>query len=215
MSDLPPSTTPKNEVGFLPSNRPALKGRRPVLIDEWQRFTPVWDAVKRAVDDGAGPGSRGSRWAPANLRNRTRNRSDYRAGRRRRRHPARAPRTMSARIQQTGCGSPRFRRPTQHLLNGIGTYRFRCRQEFPPFCGKERRAPCLATPIRAVRLAQALMPLPYGHWSIVGGRSCRPRRWPPGQRADRHLRRAAVQLTCPPSTAPLPERESGGVTLPP
>jgi predicted AAA+ superfamily ATPase len=35
----------------------ALEGRRPVLIDEWQRFTPVWDAVKRAVDDGAGPGS--------------------------------------------------------------------------------------------------------------------------------------------------------------
>lgn len=35
----------------------ALEGRRPVLIDEWQRFAPVWDAVKRAVDDGARPGS--------------------------------------------------------------------------------------------------------------------------------------------------------------
>lgn len=35
----------------------ALEGRRPVLIDEWQRFAPVWDAVKRAVDDGAEPGS--------------------------------------------------------------------------------------------------------------------------------------------------------------
>ena len=35
----------------------ALEGRRPVLIDEWQRFAPIWDAVKRAVDDGAGPGS--------------------------------------------------------------------------------------------------------------------------------------------------------------
>lgn len=35
----------------------ALDGKRPVLIDEWQRFPPVWDAVKRAVDDGAEPGS--------------------------------------------------------------------------------------------------------------------------------------------------------------
>jgi predicted AAA+ superfamily ATPase len=35
----------------------ALDGVRPVLIDEWQRFPPVWDAVKRAIDDGAGPGS--------------------------------------------------------------------------------------------------------------------------------------------------------------
>jgi uncharacterized protein len=35
----------------------ALEGLRPVLIDEWQRFTPIWDAIKRAVDDGAEPGS--------------------------------------------------------------------------------------------------------------------------------------------------------------
>ncbi len=35
----------------------ALDGQRPVLIDEWQRFPPVWDAIKRAVDDGAEPGS--------------------------------------------------------------------------------------------------------------------------------------------------------------
>jgi len=35
----------------------ALEGRRPLLIDEWQRHPPVWDAVKRAVDDGAEPGS--------------------------------------------------------------------------------------------------------------------------------------------------------------
>jgi len=27
-----------------------------VLIDEWQRHPPVWDYVRRAVDDGAGPG---------------------------------------------------------------------------------------------------------------------------------------------------------------
>ena len=35
----------------------ALEGKSPVLIDEWQRFVPIWDAVKRAVDEGAGPGS--------------------------------------------------------------------------------------------------------------------------------------------------------------
>jgi len=35
----------------------ALAGARPILIDEWQRFPPVWDAVKRAVDAGAEPGS--------------------------------------------------------------------------------------------------------------------------------------------------------------
>ena len=29
----------------------------PVLVDEWQRVPPVWDAVKRAVDAGARPGS--------------------------------------------------------------------------------------------------------------------------------------------------------------
>jgi predicted AAA+ superfamily ATPase len=29
----------------------------PVLVDEWQRVPPVWDAVKRAVDAGAAPGS--------------------------------------------------------------------------------------------------------------------------------------------------------------
>lgn len=28
----------------------------PVLVDEWQRHPPVWDAVRRAVDDGAGAG---------------------------------------------------------------------------------------------------------------------------------------------------------------
>lgn len=28
-----------------------------VLVDEWQRHPPVWDYVRRAVDDGAGPGS--------------------------------------------------------------------------------------------------------------------------------------------------------------
>jgi predicted AAA+ superfamily ATPase len=30
---------------------------KPVLIDEWQRIPRVWDYVRRAVDDGAAPGS--------------------------------------------------------------------------------------------------------------------------------------------------------------
>lgn len=34
-----------------------LAGERPVLIDEWQRLREVWDLVRRAVDDGASPGS--------------------------------------------------------------------------------------------------------------------------------------------------------------
>ena len=34
-----------------------LVGEPPVLIDEWQRVPAVWDAVRRAVDRGAAPGS--------------------------------------------------------------------------------------------------------------------------------------------------------------
>lgn len=34
-----------------------LEGERPVLIDEWQRLPQIWDLVRRAVDDGASPGS--------------------------------------------------------------------------------------------------------------------------------------------------------------
>jgi len=34
-----------------------LEGDRPVLIDEWPRFPASFDRVRRAVDDGAGPGS--------------------------------------------------------------------------------------------------------------------------------------------------------------
>lgn len=33
------------------------KADRPVLIDEWQRFPPLWDLVRRSVDQGAPPGS--------------------------------------------------------------------------------------------------------------------------------------------------------------
>ena len=34
-----------------------LEGERPILIDEWQRFPESFDHVRRAVDEGAGPGS--------------------------------------------------------------------------------------------------------------------------------------------------------------
>ena len=34
-----------------------VKGEPPVFIDEWQRYPPSWDLVRRAVDRGAGPGS--------------------------------------------------------------------------------------------------------------------------------------------------------------
>jgi len=34
-----------------------LTGEPPILIDEWQRLPVVWDLVRRAVDDGAPPGS--------------------------------------------------------------------------------------------------------------------------------------------------------------
>jgi uncharacterized protein len=33
------------------------KGERPILIDEWQRLPESFDQVRRAVDDGVGPGS--------------------------------------------------------------------------------------------------------------------------------------------------------------
>jgi len=33
-----------------------LEGAGPVLLDEWQRAPAVWDAVRRAVDDGRPPG---------------------------------------------------------------------------------------------------------------------------------------------------------------
>jgi predicted AAA+ superfamily ATPase len=34
-----------------------LVGEPPILIDEWQRVPATWDVVRRAVDDGASPGS--------------------------------------------------------------------------------------------------------------------------------------------------------------
>jgi predicted AAA+ superfamily ATPase len=34
-----------------------IEGEKPVLIDEWQRLPESFDRVRRAVDDGAGPGS--------------------------------------------------------------------------------------------------------------------------------------------------------------
>lgn len=35
----------------------ALEGDPPVLLDEWQLVPALWDKVRRAVDDGAAPGS--------------------------------------------------------------------------------------------------------------------------------------------------------------
>ncbi len=32
-------------------------GQRPILVDEWQRYPPALDVVRRAVDDGAEPGA--------------------------------------------------------------------------------------------------------------------------------------------------------------
>lgn len=37
--------------------RAMLTQPAPVLLDEWQRVPPLWDAVRRAVDDGTPPGS--------------------------------------------------------------------------------------------------------------------------------------------------------------
>jgi len=34
-----------------------LRGKTPILIDEWQRLPESWDLIRRAVDDGAAPGS--------------------------------------------------------------------------------------------------------------------------------------------------------------
>jgi uncharacterized protein len=36
--------------------RAILDAQGPVLLDEWQRTPPLWDAVRRAVDDGEPPG---------------------------------------------------------------------------------------------------------------------------------------------------------------
>lgn len=33
-----------------------LHGDAPIFIDEWQRYPPSWDLVRRAVDSGTGPG---------------------------------------------------------------------------------------------------------------------------------------------------------------
>lgn len=33
-----------------------VRGPEPIFIDEWQRYPPAWDLVRRAVDDGAGAG---------------------------------------------------------------------------------------------------------------------------------------------------------------
>ena len=43
------------EVVRADSSRLAT-GPPPILVDEWQRHPPAWDVVRRAVDQGAGPG---------------------------------------------------------------------------------------------------------------------------------------------------------------
>ena len=37
--------------------RRALAAEKPLLIDEWQHLPPIWNQVRRAVDDGADPAS--------------------------------------------------------------------------------------------------------------------------------------------------------------
>jgi uncharacterized protein len=46
-------------AGQLAADNPqvVLAGEPPILIDEWQRVPATWDVVRRAVDDGAPPGS--------------------------------------------------------------------------------------------------------------------------------------------------------------
>ena len=44
-----------DQVANIPSI--ILSEAPPVLIDEWQKNPPVWDFVRRAVDDGASPGT--------------------------------------------------------------------------------------------------------------------------------------------------------------
>src|ERR1035437_9537165 len=42
----------------VPANpQGVLSGEPPILIDEWQRVPATWDVIRRAVDDGAPPGS--------------------------------------------------------------------------------------------------------------------------------------------------------------
>ena len=41
---------------LLATPRRIVEGEPPVLVDEWQRYPPSWDLVRRAVDDGRGGG---------------------------------------------------------------------------------------------------------------------------------------------------------------
>jgi len=47
---------PQRDLVVADPNR-ALRGPTPVLVDEWQHVPSTWDAVRRAVDAGAAPGS--------------------------------------------------------------------------------------------------------------------------------------------------------------
>jgi uncharacterized protein len=47
-----------DELAIVAADRQrVLRAEPPVLIDEWQRDPPIWDAVRRADDAGAPPGS--------------------------------------------------------------------------------------------------------------------------------------------------------------
>ncbi|MGQ0574395.1 MAG: ATP-binding protein [Pseudonocardia sp.] len=47
---------PVELAALLATPRRIVEGPPPVLIDEWQRYPPSWDLVRRAVDDGSGGG---------------------------------------------------------------------------------------------------------------------------------------------------------------
>ncbi|HHW83421.1 MAG TPA: ATP-binding protein [Actinomycetales bacterium] len=48
---------PQSAAGLVADPRIVTQVSPPVLVDEWQHYPPVWDAVRRAVDEGALPGS--------------------------------------------------------------------------------------------------------------------------------------------------------------
>ena len=50
------SKIPRSASWRRPIRPPCSPGPTPVLLDEWQHVPAVWDAVRRAVDDGATPG---------------------------------------------------------------------------------------------------------------------------------------------------------------
>lgn len=61
---------PEARAMLLADTARLTRSQPPVLVDEWQRHPPVWDMVRRAVDDGAPVGSyllTGSALPPAGI----------------------------------------------------------------------------------------------------------------------------------------------------